>query len=87
MNWNRTWRAPARELNLEASPVPWMTTNVRLAIQEALTPIIRGARPLRGEMEARFFRAHTFCTTLGAAYARGDEPTAETVAELVRAGV
>ncbi len=82
-----TWRSPARELDMEESPVPWMTGPVRLAIQAAVTPIIPGAAPFRAELEVRFLRALNFCNVLADFSVRGGEPTPELVAQLVQGGM
>lgn len=81
-----TWRLPKRELELEASPVPWMTTGVREAIEAAVTPLLLGVGALRAELESRFLRAVHMCGALSDFSTRGGVPSADSVQELVRAG-
>ena len=82
-----TWRLPARELGMEESPFPWMTPPVREAIQEAVTPLLYGAGPLRAELEPRFTRTLNFCKVLADYSARGGVPSPEVVAHLVQQGM
>jgi hypothetical protein len=82
-----TWRLPARELGMEESPFPWMTPPVREAIQEAVTPLLYGAGPLRAELEPRFTRTLNFCRVLADYHARGGVPSPEVVAHLVQQGM